>query len=173
MASHHPPCSCQSSPTDLRAVYYTQWHTPTSRPLHFLFPLPGMLQKSSLSTLSLLYSNVTSSVRPPSSTLLQSTDLTCVGPPCLLCLLNFSPETSNTPYHLLIYFVVYLLSPVRAGFYLTCSLRYPQHSNLAHSRYSINVCRPELQSGRPRSETWWVKRWSQRGHCLPGPGGPG
>lgn len=53
-------------------LFVTPSGTLPSQPLHFLFPLPRMLflQKSSKSTLSLLYSNVTSSVRPPSSTLL-------------------------------------------------------------------------------------------------------
>lgn len=39
------------------------------------------------------------------------------GPPCLTpCLVDFSPESSDLLYHLLIYFVIYLLSSTEQGF---------------------------------------------------------
>ena len=65
------------------------------------------------SLLLCLCSNDTSSVGPLSATPLQNTKPTLLGPPSLLCLLNFSPEASIILYHLLIYFVVYSLSPTK------------------------------------------------------------
>lgn len=83
-----------------------------------------------------LCSNVTSSLGPLSATLPQNTNATHLGRPCLPRLVDFSPESSNILYHLLIDFVVYLLSSTGQGFLPVLFTSAPA------ARYpgTINIC---------------------------------